>query len=199
MRDQDLVRLLQKDPDSGLQATLRGYGPLIKAVLVRILPRDPRDVEECMADVLVALRRCAGQLERQKTPLRPWLIVTARNCGIDRYHSLRRHAALSLDAELGQTLGELAEFGPRGLRRRRSGRRAGGGHGPAGPGDLPAEILPAGNEQRDRRRARYERRRGEYTAEPRPRAAAPPAATERSRQPCVTIVMTRHYCTNWTG
>ncbi len=110
MRDQDLIRLLQKDPDSGLQAALRGYGPLIKAVLVRILPRDPRDVEECMADVLVALWRCAGQLERQKTPLRPWLIVTARNCGIDRYHSLRRHAALSLDAELGQTLGELAEF-----------------------------------------------------------------------------------------
>ena len=71
MRDQDLVRLLQKDPDSGLQAALRGYGPLIKAVLVRILPRDPRDVEECMADVLVALWRCAGQLERQKTPLRP--------------------------------------------------------------------------------------------------------------------------------
>ena len=46
VRDQDLVRLLQKDPDSGLQAALRGYGPLIKAVLVRILPRDPRDVEE---------------------------------------------------------------------------------------------------------------------------------------------------------
>lgn len=110
MRDQDLVRLLQKDPDSGLQAALRGYGPLIKAVLVRILPRDPRDVEECMADVLVALWRCAGQLECQKTPLRPWLIVTARNRGIDRYRTLRRHAALSLDDELGRTLGELAAF-----------------------------------------------------------------------------------------
>lgn len=110
MKDQDLIRLLQKDPDSGLQAALREYGPLIKAVLVRILPRDPRDVEECMADVLVALWRSAARLEQGATPLRPWLLVTARNCGIDRYHSLRRHAALSLDEELGQTLGELAEF-----------------------------------------------------------------------------------------
>ena len=110
MRDQDLIRLLQKDPDSGLRAALQAYGPLIKAVLVRLLPRDPRDVEECMADVLVALWRSAARLGQQGTPLRPWLIVTARNRGIDRYHSLRRHAALSLDDELGRTLGEVAEF-----------------------------------------------------------------------------------------
>lgn len=110
MKDRDLTRLLQRDPDAGLQAAMQAYAPLVKAVLLRILPRDPRDVEECMADTFVALWRHAAGLERASTPLRPWLIVTARNKGIDRYHTLCRHAALSLDDELGQTLGELAEF-----------------------------------------------------------------------------------------
>ena len=110
MKDRELTRLLQTDPDAGLRAALRGYGPLIKAVLLRILPRDARDVEECMADTLVALWQNATRLEQQGTPLRPWLIVTARNRGIDRYRTLRRYAALSLDAELGRTLGELAAF-----------------------------------------------------------------------------------------
>ena len=63
-----------------------------------------------MADTLVALWQNAARLEQQGTPLRPWLIVTARNRGIDRYRTLRRHAALSLDDELGRTLGELAAF-----------------------------------------------------------------------------------------
>ncbi|WP_302201289.1 RNA polymerase sigma factor [uncultured Gemmiger sp.] len=110
MNDRDLTRLLQKDPDAGLQAAMQAYAPLVKAVLLRILPQDPRDVEECMADTFVALWRYAPRLEQQATPLRPWLAVTARNKGIDRYHTLRRHTALSLDAELGETIGELAEF-----------------------------------------------------------------------------------------
>ncbi|WP_294571609.1 sigma-70 family RNA polymerase sigma factor [uncultured Subdoligranulum sp.] len=110
MNDRDLTRLLQTDPDAGLRAAMQAYASLVKAVLLRILPRDPRDVEECMADTFVSLWRHAARLEQQKTPLRPWLLVTARNKGIDRYHGLRRHAALSLDEELSRTLGEVAAF-----------------------------------------------------------------------------------------
>ncbi len=110
MKERDLIRLLQTDPDAGLQAAMQGYAPLVKAVLLRILPRDPQDVEECMADTFVALWRHAPRLERESTPLRPWLVVTARNKGIDRYHALCRHTMLSLDAELVETIGELAEF-----------------------------------------------------------------------------------------
>lgn len=63
-----------------------------------------------MADTFVALWRYAPRLEQQAKPLRPWLVVTARNKGIDRYHLLCRNTALSLDADLGETIGELAEF-----------------------------------------------------------------------------------------
>ena len=94
----------------GLEAAMLDYAPLVKAVLNRILPQNPCDREECMADVFVSLWRNAAKLERTATPLRPWLIVTARNKGIDRYNALRRREVLSLDDGLAETLGELAEF-----------------------------------------------------------------------------------------
>ena len=110
MKDRELTRLLQTHPEEGLEAAMLAYAPLVKAVLNRILPQNPCDREECMADVFVSLWRNAAKLECTATPLRPWLIVTARNKGIDRYNALRRREALSLDDGLAETLGELAEF-----------------------------------------------------------------------------------------
>ena len=94
MKDRELTRLLQTHPEEGLEAAMLAYAPLVKAVLNRILPQNPCDREECMADVFVSLWRNAAKLERTATPLRPWLLVTARNKGIDRYNALRRREAL---------------------------------------------------------------------------------------------------------
>ena len=44
MKDRDLTRLLQNDPDAGLQAAMQAYASQVKAVLLRIRPRDPQDV-----------------------------------------------------------------------------------------------------------------------------------------------------------
>lgn len=87
MDDQTLIRLLRQDPDAGLRVAMQSYAPLVKAVIGRILPRDPREAEEAVADVFVALWRQAPALARENTPLRPWLAVTARNAGIDRYRA----------------------------------------------------------------------------------------------------------------
>ncbi|MFR7452377.1 MAG: sigma-70 family RNA polymerase sigma factor [Gemmiger sp.] len=110
MDDRTLIRLLRRDPDAGLRAALQGYGPLVKAILMRVLPRDPREVEEGMADAFVALWRRAAELERDRTPVRPWLAVTARHIAIDRYRALRRQNTLSLDDGLGETLADLNAF-----------------------------------------------------------------------------------------
>ena len=86
------------------------HAPLVKGILCRILPQNPCDREECMADVFVALWRSAAKLETTRTPLRPWLAVAARNRGIDCYNALRRRETVTLDDGLAETLGELAEF-----------------------------------------------------------------------------------------
>ncbi len=110
MEDRELTRLLQTRPEEGMEAAMLAYAPLVKGILTRILPQNPCDREECMADVFVSLWRNAAKLERTATPLRPWLAVTARNRGIDCYNALRRRETVTLDDGLAETLGELADF-----------------------------------------------------------------------------------------
>ena len=57
MKDRELTRLLRRRPeeDAGESACL--IAPLVKGILCRILPQNPCDREECMADVFVALWR----------------------------------------------------------------------------------------------------------------------------------------------
>lgn len=110
MDDKTLIRLLRRDPDAGLRAAMQAYAPLVKAILLRVLPRDPREVEEGLADVFVALWRSTDTLERSGAPVRGWLAVTARHVAIDRYRTLRRKSELSLDDGLGETLADLNEF-----------------------------------------------------------------------------------------
>ena len=63
MKDRELTRLLQAHPEEGLEAAMLEYAPLVKSILCRILPQNPCDREECMADVFVALWRNAAKLE----------------------------------------------------------------------------------------------------------------------------------------
>ena len=108
--DAQLLWLLQADADAGLRAAMQAFAPLVKSICLRVLPGRPDDVEECVADTFVALWRRAAALAAGAAPLRPWLAVTARNKAINRYHRLRRSAAVTLDDGLAETLGELAAF-----------------------------------------------------------------------------------------
>ena len=91
MKDRELTRLLQAHPEEGLEAAMLEYAPLVKGILCRILPQNPCDREECMADVFVALWRSAAKLEAA-------------------HNALRRRETVTLDDGLAETLGELAEF-----------------------------------------------------------------------------------------
>ena len=89
--DAALLALLQSDPQAGLARLLDAYGGLIHGVVRRILPRNPEDAEECVADVLVAAWQSAGRLAGEPDrPLQGWLALTARHIAIDRYRRLRR-------------------------------------------------------------------------------------------------------------
>ena len=103
----DLARAILRDPETGLRWAMRDYASLVRGILRRILPGQERDVEECMADVFVALWRNAGKLAERQVPLRAWLIVTARNTGINRYRALSRREEVPLSEDLMQTLADL--------------------------------------------------------------------------------------------
>ena len=106
-----LLQAIRQDPDTGLRWAMRDYAALVRGIARRILPGHDRDIEECTADVFVALWRNAARLEATGTPVRAWLIVTARNTSINRYRALQRRDTLPLTDELAvcpiQVVGDL--------------------------------------------------------------------------------------------
>ena len=107
MEKQDLALWIVNDPEAGLRAAMEQHAPAVKGILNRILPGRPEDVEECMADVFVALWKNARRLCQSGAPVKAWLVVTARNTGINRYRALRRREELPLTEELAQALADL--------------------------------------------------------------------------------------------
>ena len=101
-----LLAAIRQDPDTGLRWAMRDYAALVRGIARRILPGQDRDIEECTADVFVALWRNASRLETADVPVRAWLIVTARNTAINRYRSLQRHNTLPLTTE-AETIADL--------------------------------------------------------------------------------------------
>lgn len=94
MEDKELLRLISRDGERGLQAALELYGSLVKTIVDRVLYRFPQDAEECAADVFLKLWKHRKKLK--SVPVRAWLIVTARSTAIDRWRKLSREEAVPL-------------------------------------------------------------------------------------------------------
>lgn len=98
--DEQLLRLMQSDPEKGIRQLQKAYGGLVLHIVSRVLPQNPQDAEEIAADVLVAAWKQSQKLLLGKMPLAAWLTVTARNRAIDRWRALTRKPALPLLEEL---------------------------------------------------------------------------------------------------
>lgn len=103
-----LLHKICQDPQGGLQEVLALYGGTLHALVRRILS-DPRDAEECLADVLVQCWQKAEELEQKQVNLKGWLIVIARNKAIDRYRKLRNNPQEALPEDFALMAEELVE------------------------------------------------------------------------------------------
>ena len=80
-----------------LDKLLQEYGGAVRAVCRAILPGHPQDAEEAEADTFYKLWRGAG-LPADPAHRRRLVVLTARQCAIDRYRALlRRSETLPLD------------------------------------------------------------------------------------------------------
>lgn len=118
MEDKELLRLLQRDAERGLEAALDEYGSLVKTIVSRVLYDFPQDAEECISDVFLRLWKNRKKLGA--TPVRAWLIITARNAAIDRWRKVHKtedvplgddvYAAPELPEEkIGPLIGEMTQ------------------------------------------------------------------------------------------
>ena len=107
-QERQLLEAILQDPQGGLADLLALYGGMLNAQVRHILP-DPRDAEECLADVMVKCWQQAGVLRDRQYSLKAWLLVTARNLAIDYYRRLRRNCTTSLPEDFELMAEELVE------------------------------------------------------------------------------------------
>ena len=72
-----------------LDTLLRDYGGAVRSVCRAILPGHPQDAEEAEADTFYKLWRGA-RLPADEVHRRRLVVLTARQCAIDRYRALLR-------------------------------------------------------------------------------------------------------------
>lgn len=100
-QDQQLLDLLESEPEKGIRAMQQHYGGLIWHIVYRVLSNWPEDAEEIASDVLFAVWQHRKEIAASGRPLGPWLTVTARNRAIDRWRKLTRENSIELNEELG--------------------------------------------------------------------------------------------------
>ena len=91
MEDQELLeRLKRGDPDA-LAALWTRYAGMVSYIVRGILP-DPRETEECVAEIRVKLWEKLSGYQEETASLSTWITAVCRNAAYDRLRRLRRRA-----------------------------------------------------------------------------------------------------------
>ena len=103
MEDRKLLQLLHKDPNVGMEKLIDTYAGLVYAVIARVMP-NPEDfaseMESCVADVFSEFYCDLSKYDPQKSSIKTYLCVIARNNAVDLLRRSEKYRAqISLDDE----------------------------------------------------------------------------------------------------
>ncbi len=98
MNDTELLSLLREDRDSGTEALLAQYGPLLRYVIRGVL-RDPQDAEDCYSEVSLALWQKLDVYRAEAGSLSAWLTAVARNTALNHWKARARREAHTAEPE----------------------------------------------------------------------------------------------------
>ena len=104
MEDREIVDLLTRGEQRGLDELLLRHGPMLRYIVGGILS-DPREREECLSDVTLTVWHRIGTFDLEKGTLAAWLTVLARNRARNRLRDAGRRGR---DEELDPALPDPA-------------------------------------------------------------------------------------------
>ena len=110
MEDRKLIRLLNKDPDVGMDQLMNQYAALVYAVVKgRMIDFQciSSDIDDCAADVFSKFYMNLTDYDPSKASLQTYLCVLARNLAIDRMRTRSAHEHVSMEDD--QNLLTLAD------------------------------------------------------------------------------------------
>lgn len=89
MEDRELIQAIGRGDQSALNELLGSYGPMLRYIVAPILD-DPREREECLADISLQVWRKVGSYDPTRGNLSAWLSAIARNTALNRRRGLSR-------------------------------------------------------------------------------------------------------------
>jgi RNA polymerase sigma-70 factor, ECF subfamily len=94
LTDEEIVTGLRRREPAALNALIDQYAALLYALVDRVLAGagGPPDVEECVSDTMHAAWERIGQFDRERAPLKTWLLILAKYKALDRRRALLRDA-----------------------------------------------------------------------------------------------------------
>ena len=99
-----LLDAIQAGQPQAMESFRAAYTPLLRYIIAPILS-DPRDREECLADVFLQVWQKVGQYDPARGSLTGWLTALARNTALNRRRSVERRQG---DAPLDEALPDHA-------------------------------------------------------------------------------------------
>jgi len=93
--DQELFDLLRRNRETGMEALLLQYTPLLRYIVGGVL-RDPQDAEDSLSEVTLSLWQNVDSFDPSKGKLTTYLTATAQNTALNALKAkLRREKHLS--------------------------------------------------------------------------------------------------------
>ena len=89
MQEQEIIKAILNRENSGMDALLKHYGPLMRYIIAPILP-NAQDREDCLSEAAMRVWDMIGSYDPQRGSWTAWLTALTRNAALNRARTAAR-------------------------------------------------------------------------------------------------------------
>lgn len=88
--DDKITAYLKQQQEQGISLLLKQYGGLMKSIIYKYLAGRPQEIEECMADVVIAVWYHIDDFDGSKNSFKNWVAAITKFKAIDALRKIER-------------------------------------------------------------------------------------------------------------
>ncbi|MEK5231967.1 sigma-70 family RNA polymerase sigma factor [Lysinibacillus sp. FSL K6-0232] len=102
--DKQILQAIQQKQEQGVTLLLEQYGGLLNAIVRKYIGGRPQEIEECLADIVVAIWYHIDDFDATKNSFKNWIAVIAKFKAIDALRKIeRQQPTVELPEQLATT------------------------------------------------------------------------------------------------
>lgn len=88
--DDKIIAYIKQQHEQGISLLLGQYGGLMKSIMYKYIAGRPQEIEECMADVIIAIWYHIDDFDASKNSLKNWIAAITKFKAIDALRKIER-------------------------------------------------------------------------------------------------------------